>query len=202
MARLDALSPHQPPGAFSGAPTDRARQGATLLTTSIRFRPSGGCPAPYRPLDRMGSPEPAFLFGDCTPPRGSGLVGGSVRTIYSKSPRACDGEGSGGTPSHNNCVQKTGGNLRADPVSWTAAIMTTDLGHMGIVLVMFKGPAKLLNEPFWHCRKSADGTQTRPGGLKKKISTKFLYFGASSDPCARTPVSRRPAFGSALQWPA
>jgi hypothetical protein len=70
MVRLDALSPHQPPGAFLGAPTDRAGQGATLLTTSIRFRPSGECPAPYRPLDGMGSPEPAFLFGDGTLPQG------------------------------------------------------------------------------------------------------------------------------------
>jgi hypothetical protein len=85
MARLDALSPHPPLSASLGAPADQAGQGATLLTASIRFRPSGGCPAPYRPLDGMGSPEPAFFIQRLAPPQGSRFGERSGPPIHSKS---------------------------------------------------------------------------------------------------------------------
>jgi len=48
----------------------RIGQGATLLTNTSCFRPSGDCPAPYRPLDGMGSPEPAFLVSAIIPAAG------------------------------------------------------------------------------------------------------------------------------------
>ena len=42
MACLDALSPHHPPGAFLGAPTDLAGQVANPLTTRSASRPFPG----------------------------------------------------------------------------------------------------------------------------------------------------------------
>jgi hypothetical protein len=87
VARLDALSPHHPLSAFLGAPADRAGQGATLLTASIRFRPSPG-----DSRHRIGRwmewahQSQRFLVRRLHPAAGLPVcLSGPVRTIHSRS---------------------------------------------------------------------------------------------------------------------
>jgi hypothetical protein len=78
--------PASPAGCFLGRTHRPPWTGCHPADSSICFRPSGECPAPYRPLDGMGSPEPAFFIRWLHPTAGLPVCSsGPGRTIHSRS---------------------------------------------------------------------------------------------------------------------
>lgn len=92
VAHRAALSPQPPPGAFLGAPTNHAGQGATLLTALIRFRPVRDA------RHRIGrwmewAHQSQRFFRRLTPPRAPvWWAVQSARSIRGADRTACDAE--------------------------------------------------------------------------------------------------------------